>query len=97
MHCVSALRSASVRLHRGSGFNEFLEEVAKRYCPGSLHWDFWQRLKAERISLVTSEEDAGVGVDASAATAFLQQHSGTRQQVCCCLGPVPIDSMTLLC
>ena len=87
MQCVSALRGASVRLARGVGFNQFLGEVAERFGPGSLHWDFWQRVEAERISLVTDEEEPGVGVDAAAAAAFLQQHSGTGQQVRCCLGP----------
>ena len=87
MHCVSALRKASVRLRRGAGFNQFLEEVAKRFGPGSVHWDFWQRLEAERICLITDEEEPGVGVDAAAAAAFLQQHSGTGQQVHCCLAP----------
>lgn len=82
MHCVSALRGASVRLRRGAGFNQFLEEIAKRFGPGSTHWDFWQRLEAERVGLITHEEEPGVGVDAAAAAAFLQQHSGTDQQVC---------------
>ena len=82
MHCVRALRGASVRLGRGAGFNQFLEEVAKRFGPGSVHWDFWQRLEAERVSLITDEEEPGVGVDAAAAAAFLQQHSGAGQQVC---------------
>ena len=87
MQSVSALRGASVRLRRGAGFNQFLEEVAKRFGPGSMHWDFWQRLEAERVSLITNEEEPGVGVDAAAAAAFLQQHSATDQKVCCALVP----------
>lgn len=85
MHCVRSLRGASVRLRCGAGFNQFLEEAAKRFGPGSMHLDFWQRLEAERISLITDEEEPGVGVDAAAAAAFLQQHSGTDQKVCRCL------------
>ena len=87
MHCVSALRGASIRLRRGAGFNQLLGEVAERFGPGSLQWGFWQRVDAERISLVTDEEQPGVGVDAAAAAAFLQQHSGIGQQVRSFPGP----------
>ena len=85
MRAVAALRSASCRLGRGSAFNQFLQELARRCAPASLHSGFWQRIAAERITLITDEEAPGVGINAAAASAFLQQHNGVKQQVCCCL------------
>ena len=45
---------------------------------GLLHCNFWQRIAAERTCLITDEEAPGVGVDAAAASAFLQQHGGVE-------------------
>ena len=50
---------------------------------GSLHSSFRQRRAAERISTITEEEGPGVWVTAAATSAFLQQHDGVKQQVCC--------------
>jgi len=53
--CLKTLREACVKEDEGAVFNKFMEKMKKQFASGE-HKGFWEKVKANRVSLITNEE-----------------------------------------
>lgn len=76
--CIPALRDACIQHQKGTAFNTFLEQMASKYEHDRLRADFWKRVMAAKISLISHDELADT-VTKQESEAFLQQHTPGQQ------------------
>lgn len=85
--CIPALREACIEHKKGTVFNMFLEQMASKYEHDQLRADFWKRVMEAKISLISDDELADVGVSRQESEAFVKQHTPGQQ----------VNSRLLLC
>lgn len=85
--CIPPLREACIEHKKGTAFNTFLEQMASKYEHDRLRADFWKRVMEAKISLISNDELADVGVSRQESEAFVKQHTPGQQ----------VNSRLLLC
>lgn len=77
--CIPALREACIQHKKGQAFNTFLEQMASKYEHDRLRADFWKRVMEAKISLISNDELADMGVSRQESEAFMKQHTPGQQ------------------
>ncbi|KAL3159758.1 ATP-dependent DNA helicase II subunit 2 [Trebouxia sp. C0009 RCD-2024] len=89
--CIPALREACIEHKKGTVFNMFLEQMASKYEHDQLRADFWKRVMEAKISLISDDELADVGVSRQESEAFVKQHTPGQQAETQAAAPMDVE------
>lgn len=83
MDCLKVLRSTAANENESDTFNSYFHQLKKECKPGdpsSRRRDFWELLKKEKLSLITSDEavDSNVSREAADKVCYLIQRGRNR-------------------
>jgi ATP-dependent DNA helicase 2 subunit 2 len=71
LECLRSLRAGCIQEEEPNAFNSFMSEL-KNLFKGKRHNDFWQKVVASNITLITVDESTGTDVTKEDAKLFLE-------------------------
>ncbi|KAJ3043868.1 X-ray repair cross-complementing protein 5 [Rhizophlyctis rosea] len=80
MDCLVALRAGCAREDESETFNGWLRELKRMLTQGAhtRHQEFWKRVRAKGVTLITKEEAGDSAVESGEAQEFLKEEETTQ-------------------